>query len=409
MLVITTTPGTAAIDMSGTALEPPQSVGPPKLRLAHLDGIRAVAACYVVLHHIWTTVWPGYPNQTAPWWTDWLKHGHFAVAIFIVVSGFSLALQPSRTEWQMDGGPGRFFSRRGWRIVPPYWAALALSCAVIALTSGVVHFVDGTINHRDLTVKSVVVHALLLQDVIGSPTPNGAFWSIAIEWQIYFLFPLVLIVRRLAGPIATPIAALGVTVAAYLLATNVSGLERIANLLPQFFALFVFGMLAVEAVRHREKVPRWLMPVSLIAFAGVLAIGEIVGDRATVRQFFWFDLGIGACTAALLAGLCGPGDSVVRNALATGPARALGRFSYSIYLVHLPILTLVWIYIVIPLRPSPIAAFAMLTGLGAACVILGAWLFSLVFEEPFIRHRSWGEFRAAGRAVKVPSVLRVVE
>jgi peptidoglycan/LPS O-acetylase OafA/YrhL len=370
----------------------------PRLRLAHLDGIRAVAACYVVVHHIWTTVWPGYPDQHAPMWTSWMKHGHFAVAVFIVVSGFSLALQPARRDWRLDGGIGRFFRRRGWRILPPYWAALVLSCVAIVLTKNVIHFVDGTTLHRDLTFKSIAVHGLLLQDVIGGPSPNGAFWSIAIEWQIYFLFPFVLIVRRLRGTVRLAAVATLVTIAAYLVGDNVSQASRILNLLPQFFALFVFGVIAVEAVRHRDRVPRFLVPGSLIVLAGVLAIGEVAGDQATVRQFFWFDLAIGACTAGLLAGLCYPGRSRVRDTLSSPPMRKVGRFSYSVYLIHLPVLTLLWAWLVIPLDVSPGASFALLLGVGFPAVIAVAWLFSRVFEEPFINYRSFGDLRDAWRA-----------
>ena len=44
--------------------------------------------------------------------------------------------------------------------------------------------------------RACVVHGLLLQDVVGSESPNGALWSIAIEWQIYFVFPLILLLAR---------------------------------------------------------------------------------------------------------------------------------------------------------------------------------------------------------------------
>ena len=49
------------------------------------------------------------------------------------------------------------------------------------------------------TGKSVVIFGLLLQDVFGSPSPNGAFWSIAIEAQLSLALPLLLLVRRRAG------------------------------------------------------------------------------------------------------------------------------------------------------------------------------------------------------------------
>ena len=157
---------------------------------------------FVVLHHIWLTSWPSFPHITGPWWLGWLLYGHMAVAVFIVVSGFSLALAPMRNGGALPGGVRRFLRRRAWRILPAYWAALILSVPVTAL-----------LLSPDLgpgaAARSLGVHGLLLQDVVGSEAPNGALWSIAIEWQIYFVFPLILLVaRRTSLDIAVMITAL---------------------------------------------------------------------------------------------------------------------------------------------------------------------------------------------------------
>jgi peptidoglycan/LPS O-acetylase OafA/YrhL len=103
--------------------------GPSRGRLAGLDGIRGLAALFVVLHHCWLSAFPGYPANTGPAWTGWLLYGHFAVVVFIVLSGFSLAVSPARSRWQL-GGLGRFAQRRAWRILPPYWAALVVSLLI---------------------------------------------------------------------------------------------------------------------------------------------------------------------------------------------------------------------------------------------------------------------------------------
>src|SRR4029453_18333312 len=142
-------------------------------RVIGLDGVRGLAALFVVLHHCYLMSYPGYPHNTGPSWLAWLLYGHLAGVVFIALSGFSLAVSPARHEWQL-GSKARFAHRRAWRILPPYWAALVFSL-IIAWTIGSQPGA-GTPNG-----KSVVVHGLLLQDVFGSHTPNGAFWSIAIE------------------------------------------------------------------------------------------------------------------------------------------------------------------------------------------------------------------------------------
>ena len=61
-------------------------------RVEFVDGVRALAALYVVAHHAYITVYPGFPINTGPSVFTPLIYGHFGVAIFMVVSGYSLAL-----------------------------------------------------------------------------------------------------------------------------------------------------------------------------------------------------------------------------------------------------------------------------------------------------------------------------
>src|SRR6185312_12443555 len=88
------------------------------------DGVRGLAALYVVIDHVFLRAFPGYPVDRAPFWAGWFIYGRFAVVVFIVLSGFSLALSPARHGWRL-GGASRFAYRRARRILPAYWAALA--------------------------------------------------------------------------------------------------------------------------------------------------------------------------------------------------------------------------------------------------------------------------------------------
>src|SRR3954470_9567348 len=103
--------------------------GAHRPRLAGLDGVRGLAALFVVVHHVFLRAFPGYPVDRAPFWAGWLIYGRFAVVVFIVLSGFSLALLPARRGWRLDG-ISRFARRRALRILPAYYAALAFSLAV---------------------------------------------------------------------------------------------------------------------------------------------------------------------------------------------------------------------------------------------------------------------------------------
>src|SRR4051794_20459596 len=85
-----------------------------KRRIPWLDGVRGFAALFVVLHHMWLRAWPAFPRDEGPWYLSWLLYGHLAVAVFIVVSGFSLAIAPLNAGGRFVGGVGRFIRRRAW-------------------------------------------------------------------------------------------------------------------------------------------------------------------------------------------------------------------------------------------------------------------------------------------------------
>ena len=56
--------------------------------------MRGLAALFVVVNHVFLRAFPGYPVDTAPFWAAWFIYGRFAVVVFIVLSGFSLAMTP---------------------------------------------------------------------------------------------------------------------------------------------------------------------------------------------------------------------------------------------------------------------------------------------------------------------------
>ena len=73
----------------------------------------------MVVNHVFLRAFPGYPVDHAPFWAGWFIYGRFAVVVFIVLSGFSLALSPARRGWRLDG-ISRFARRRARRILPAY-------------------------------------------------------------------------------------------------------------------------------------------------------------------------------------------------------------------------------------------------------------------------------------------------
>jgi peptidoglycan/LPS O-acetylase OafA/YrhL len=360
-------------------------------RVIGLDGVRGLAALFVVLHHCYLMSFPGYPYNTGPSWLAWLLYGHLAVVVFIALSGFSLAVAPARKDWQL-GGKARFAHRRAWRILPPYWAALAFSLiiawAVVPQPGSAPP--DG---------KAVVVYGLLLQDIFGSAVPNGAFWSIAVEAQLYLVFPLLLLVVRRAGAIAMVTAVTAIVAVVGLLAAHVPTVNLLMRLTPQFAVLFALGLAAAGILRAGERVRRlpwqWF---ALIAVVPVLVLLTVKGSVWWDRQHFWVDLAFGPAIALLLAAVATQRARPIVWLLNTRPVRKLGSFSYSLYLIHAPIVVAISLKVIAPHMGPGLARFAVTLALAVPVSILAAWCFGTIFEIPFQRYRSWTALREAARA-----------
>jgi peptidoglycan/LPS O-acetylase OafA/YrhL len=360
---------------------------PDRGRLSGLDGLRGFAALYVLLGHCWLLSYPGFPTNHGPYWTSSLMFGHLAVVFFLVVSGFSLAVGPARAGWTLPGGVGLFARRRAWRILPPYWAALAFSL-IVAWT------IVPQPHSASPTAGTVAVYGLMLQDVAVAPTPNGTFWSIAVECELYVVFPLLLLLRRrLGGPAMVALATLPVVALGLLVprVASVPPVDKLSWLTPQLAPLFAFGLAGAGIVAARDRIRRLPWPwLAALAAAPVLAVMIGAGTVWTVRHYFWIDLALGPALVLLLVGVGTGRPAALVRLLDTGPVKGLGRFSYSLYLVHLPIVVAVSRALTgIDLVPRGLPLF-LVTLVVAVPLSLGfARLFAGVFEIPFQRHRGW--------------------
>jgi peptidoglycan/LPS O-acetylase OafA/YrhL len=367
-------------------------------RLAGLDGVRGLAALFVVVNHIFLRAFPGYPVDNAPFWAGWFIYGRFAVVVFIVLSGFSLALSPVRRGWRL-GGVSSFAGRRALRILPAYWAALVFSLVVAWL-------VAPPPGQGLPDLRSVVVNGLLVQNLVSAPSPNRAFWSMAVEAQLYILFPLLLLAVRRWGAGAM-VAAVTVVVAAVGIAgPHVSHLDVIViQSPPDLAALFAVGILSAGIVAASDARRSWPWGwIAVAAAAPVLVTIWWQGSVWTLDNLLWVDLALGPAVGSLLAALATGRPARLLRVLDARPVRSLGLSSYSLYLTHGPIVVVVYERVVAGnVRPG-VPAFLVTVALAVPLAIAFARLFASVFERRFLRRRAPAGSRA-NRGAAVPGTV----
>jgi peptidoglycan/LPS O-acetylase OafA/YrhL len=371
--------------------------GAQQQRLAGLDGVRGLAALFVVVNHVFLRAFPGYPVDRAPFWAAWFIYGRFAVVVFIVLSGFSLALAPARRGWRV-GGLSRFAHRRARRILPAYWAALAFSLVIA-------WFLVAPPGQTAPDAKSVLVNGLLVQNLVGAPIPNGSFWSMAVEAQLYVLFPLLLLLVRRWGALLMVAAVTLVVAALGIVGPHVSPLNTfLIQSPPDLAALFAIGILSAGIVGASSRRRAWPWPwLALAAAAPVIAAIWWQGSVWTLDHLLWVDLALGPAVACLLAALATGRPAPLLRLLDARPIRNLGLSSYSLYLTHGPIVVVAYELIVVGWLGYGVRAFLVSLVLVLPAAILFARGFAALFEAPLRGRRpSFGALRRhhphAGRA-----------
>ena len=359
------------------------AANPDRKRLAGLDGIRGLAALFVVINHIFLRAFPGYPVDNAPAWAAWFIYGRFAVVVFIVLSGFSLALSPARHGWRLDS-IRTFAVRRARRILPAYWAALAFSIAIAWLV--VPPPGQGLPGSR-----SAIVNGLLVQNIVGAPSPNRSLWTMAVEAQLYLVFPLLLLTVRRYGGLAMVAAVTLVVAAVGIVGPHVPRLDTfVIQSAPDLAALFAIGIMAAGIVGASRARRSW--PWGWFALAAAVPVFAVIwwrGSVWTLGHLFWVDLAFGPAIALLLAALATGRPKPLLRVLDSRPLRSLGMSSYSLYLIHGPVVIVVYEKFVAERFRHGVPAFLLTAALVVPITIALSKLFAAAFERPFMRRRTW--------------------
>jgi peptidoglycan/LPS O-acetylase OafA/YrhL len=344
----------------------------------HIEGLRGVAALYVFVFHIWQTAVQHPATATLGSWfaaTPFLQYGHFSVPAFIVVSGFCLGLPVAQKPGKAFSAK-RFFARRARRLGPAYVPVVLLSTIPFAVTA---LLLGGHVNAVNVAIAAVM-HLALVHNLFYATTEylNGPLWSIALECQIYVIFALLLVpLWRRFGLVAPLLTACVFGFTPHL---NRGYLDWST---PWLVVLFVFGVIAADLCARREM-PR--LPWNLLALGfGAITLAMLWGYRDGARPDWsaaGIDMLLGLTIAVFFVAAHRNERIFPARLLAARPIVFLGTFSYSLYLIHAPIVDLVGA--VLYRLHAGAALSALVWGVLIVAVVAAAYLFYRVFERPYL-------------------------
>jgi peptidoglycan/LPS O-acetylase OafA/YrhL len=336
-----------------------------------LDGLRAIAVGIVLSAH------GGVP---------YFRSGGVGVDLFFVLSGFLITTILS-TEWSRSGAINfrNFYARRFLRLAP----ALFLTCA---FTGAGMVWLEGRFPGTEIALSLSYTANWALALYNYQLTWLNHCWSLAIEEQFYMIWPMVIVVlERSVRPARTKAAVL-VGLAALLAIRRALmvgtwpderinfGLDTRMDTLMAGAALAYFFQ-SLPDRRLPEGLSRLLGRVAApLAFAGVIAVIHTVTWYSPWMGWIGYVLVAGA-SVLIIADLVGGRHSLLAGVLAARPLVFIGKISYGLYLLHLPVY-----YMVEKLLPA--AGLPVRLGLKVTVSVALASASFYFYERRFLRLKS---------------------
>ena len=297
-------------------------------RMPCLDALKAIACLAIVMHHL-SVYGPmseiAYPLISGL--VDGLyQYGRMAVQAFLVIAGFLSAKNLAPFGVPAVTNPFTLIKRRYDRLIMPYLAALtaAVVCAALARNWMEADYIPGLPD-----VTQLLAHALLLHDLLDQEALSAGVWYVAIDFQLFAFTALLL---WLAGrstcretalmKLVAPVLVACLTVASLFVFNRNAYWDETAL---YFFGSYGLGALSYWASLHRRGA--WLL----------LLLGAMVA--ATLAVEFRPRIAVAGAVTLLLG--FSHYYAVFENRREPRSLMTIGRISYSVFLIHFPLIMLV--------------------------------------------------------------------
>jgi peptidoglycan/LPS O-acetylase OafA/YrhL len=325
---------------------PPKTAARAVQQVHALTGVRIVAAMWVVLFHVRGNIASEFPwlgHVVGPV----LAHGELGVDLFFALSGYVLALNyGERMGWRLDRNATVKF---WWARLARVWPAYVFMLVFAAVWHGILlaRQSDDPVDVRDYSVGSFLRQLTLVvqwtEPGFDRLTWNGAAWSVSAEAFAYLLFPvMVLLIFRLNRSLSTRslVIMAGVLLFPVVFFSYVLGLYAGWMWLLRILCAFMAGALMFYIVRRVPDTARnRLMASHIIVLATAVIIAGCYWMDLTARPRY---IGLLIPVLVVIVGALGMADRHVAKVLGSKALVVGGMASYSIYLVHMPLIEIFW-------------------------------------------------------------------
>ena len=301
-----------------------ESARPVKAYRGDIDGLRAIAVISVMLYHF--SVWP-------------FTGGFVGVDVFFVISGYLITGGILKDDSHHHFSFSDFYTRRARRLFPALIATIGISYAVAFFTfspfdfekmsASTVFALTGISNFYFWMSADYFDSASILKPLLHT-------WSLSVELQFYLVWPLLLIVLARFGRMAVASGAVVVTLAGFALSLYAISHDSTGAYYLTQYRFWEFAAGGLVFLFRRSAAFNRLVSVHGALFAlGIALVLYPVFTYSTNTTF----PGINALMpviGSMLIILSGD-KAVAGHVLASRPASYIGEISYSLYLIHWPV------------------------------------------------------------------------
>ena len=385
-----------------------------KERVLWIDGLRGIACLAIFAHHFGCCFYP--VTQAGPE-SDWatplsvalaqsplgvLLNGNFWVCVFCVIAGFVAARShfspPEQDALSLRRFSGQLLNRYFRMVLPVFWVSLAVLVMVkLHLFTNrafferyYIYWAALTYAEDFYTFPSLILETFVKLCFVGTEKYVMVLWSIRLLFYGYFVSILlaqmswgrnrrilwVYLLLALGGLLCgLDLCMMGCFPIGTMLAWwTVYGKERPATALRSFAAaLLILGGLVLGGY------PTFFEPTNFYRYLNLPGVEDVLG--------IWHVIG----ASMLMTGLCL--SPRLRKLLSCRPLQWLGKISFSLYLVHVPVLLSVGTGVAVLLSDWGIQSFHLMSAISAVVTLLATLLVSALFqrfvEKPCARFSRW--------------------